>query len=332
MNRPLVFRRAMDLLGLTSPLFDFSGFVLYSEYAGLSSSDAVALRDMFDRAHEELNLAISSSEQSVFDSSCSAIVSTTGQDSDFVSTILDEVKYSTTLPPGSSDEIPLSFSSSGLKYSTAGCMKGEIAVSGCESPDRSIKVPEFVSGGYGRYRVTAVASNAFSDLKILRSVFLPDSIREIGYKAFSGCSSFDDFLIPASVRKIGFRAFEGCTSLSSIAVDPKNPFFKTYPRGILCLKKPFEVIRAPYSISGSVTIPEGVTKIGSESFEGCSGLTEVVLPDDVKNVMYRAFEGCSSLSSVCAPEGATIGFHAFPDGVTLELRHVEVSDSDIAEE
>ncbi len=332
MNRPLVFRRALDLSGLSSPLFDFPSFVLYSEYAGLPSNDASALLDISDHASNELHQAISSSDQAVFDASCSSISSATGLDSDFVSMILDDIKYSLTLDTGSSDEIPISFSSSGLKYSTKGCMKGEIAVSGCESPDRSIKVPEYVSGGNGRYHVTSIASNAFSDLKILRSVFLPDSIREIGYKAFSGCSSFDDFVLPASVRKVGFRAFEGCSALSSIAVDSKNPFFKTYPGGILCSKKPFEVIRAPYSISGSVTIPEGVTKIGSESFEGCTGLTEVVLPDGVEHVMYRAFEGCSSLSSVCAPEGASIGFHAFPDGVTVELRHVEASDSDVAEE
>ncbi len=244
-----------------------------------------------------------------------------------------------TVPVGSSDEIPLKFSDSGLSFSTEGCMKGEIAVCGCEIFEPSIKVPEYVNGGRGRYHVVALAPNAFSEKSSIRSIFLPDSIRDIGYRAFYGCSSMDDFILPSSVRRIGFRAFEGCTSLSSIAISFKNPFFRTFPGGILCsLKKvdgklvPSEVIRAPYSLSGSVSVPDGITKIGSESFEGCSGLTEVVLPDEVSSVMYRAFEGCSSLEHVCVPDRAAVGFHAFPDAVSVEKRHVEVASDEVSQE
>ena len=85
-----------------------------------------------------------------------------------------------------------------------------------------------------------------------------------------------------------------------------------------------------YGCSGltSVTIPDGVTSIGYYAFEGCSGLTSVTIPDSVTDIRGRAFYGCSGLTSVTIGDGVTsIGDKAFynctslqqltiPDGVT----------------
>ena len=61
-------------------------------------------------------------------------------------------------------------------------------------------------------------------------------------------------------------------------------------------------------------------------------MTEVLLPDGVGSVMYRAFLGCSSLSLASIPDSARIGFHAFPDSVEREMRHVEIASADVSEE
>ncbi len=338
MDRPMIFRRAMDVLRISSPTSDFPGFVLNSVYAGLPSTDADLLRALYDKCRNELFIVLSTEDQSVVDATSDSISALTGLDDKSVYSILDDIRYSITVPVGSADEFPIRFSSSGLLFSTFGCMKGEVSVCGCNSQDISIVVPEHVSSGRGQYRVVSLAPNAFADMKSVRSIFLPDSIRDIGYRAFYGCSSMDDFVLPASVRRIGFRAFEGCVSLTSIAISPKNPYFKTLPGGLLCSTRvvdgvtmPFEVIRAPYTLSGSVNIPYGVTKIGSESFDGCSGITEVSVPDGLDSVMYRAFNGCSGLSRICVPDCAKIGFHAFPDAVSVETRHAEPLSDDVTE-
>ena len=85
---------------------------------------------------------------------------------------------------------------------------------------------------------------------------------------------------------------------------------------------------------GDVTIPEGVTEIGSAAFFGCTGLTDVTIPEGVTEIGYAAFSGCTGLTSVTIPEGVTeIGDRAFsgctgltsvtiPEGVTnINLYH-----------
>ena len=69
-----------------------------------------------------------------------------------------------------------------------------------------------------------------------------------------------------------------------------------------------------YGCSGltSLTIPSGVTSIGSEAFRGCSGLTSLTIPSSVTSIGSEAFRGCSGLTSLTIPSGVTaIGKEAF---------------------
>ncbi len=99
---------------------------------------------------------------------------------------------------------------------------------------------------------------------------------------------------------IGFCAFKGCSGLTSL----------TLPAGITKIgSETFE------GCSGltSLTLPAGITKIGSETFEGCSGLTSLTLPAGITWIGERAFYGCSGLTSiyVYAEKVPEIGSNAF---------------------
>ena len=62
----------------------------------------------------------------------------------------------------------------------------------------------------------------------------------------------------------------------------------------------------------SVTIPEGVSRIGASMFSGCTSLMSVTIPDSVTSIDNFAFYGCNALTSVTIPDGVTsIGYEAF---------------------
>ena len=74
----------------------------------------------------------------------------------------------------------------------------------------------------------------------------------------------------------------------------------------------------------SVTIPNSVTNIGSYAFCNCNGLTSIVIPHGVKSIQTNSFYGCYSAVNLVLPNTITIvastafiGCTGFVD-VTLE--------------
>lgn len=55
----------------------------------------------------------------------------------------------------------------------------------------------------------------------------------------------------------------------------------------------------------SITIPEGITSIGSNCFEGCAYLTTVNLPSTLVSLGSECFNYCRNLSNVVLPEALT---------------------------
>lgn len=71
----------------------------------------------------------------------------------------------------------------------------------------------------------------------------------------------------------------------------------------------------------SVSISQGVTKIGQMSFSDCDKLTSVSIPSTVTDIGDCAFDGCSALKSVTIPQTVTnIGDSAFDgcNGITVK--------------
>ncbi|MCL2215121.1 MAG: leucine-rich repeat domain-containing protein [Treponema sp.] len=136
-------------------------------------------------------------------------------------------------------------------------------------------------------------------------------VRAIGDRAFGGKASITSVIIPNSVTSIGSGVFSGCSGLISINVDAANPNYSSQD-GILYNKAKTGIIHVPRVIGGNVTIPAGVTEIGSSAFENCTGLTSVTIPNSVTSIGGSAFAGCSGLTSVTIGNSVTsIGNNAF---------------------
>lgn len=105
-----------------------------------------------------------------------------------------------------------------------------------------------------------IYSYAFAQCTSLKSITIPDSVREIGF-AFSGCTALTDVTFGSGLLTISSGAFRQCTSLKSI------------------------------------TIPDSVREIGMEAFYECTALTNVTFGRGLSYIDMNAFKQCTSLSS-----------------------------------
>ncbi len=186
---------------------------------------------------------------------------------------------------------------------------GRRAFEGCTNL-KSITIPN---------SVTEMGRRAFSGCSSLTGIAIPDSVTEIGKYAFDGCKSLTSITIPDGVTSIGDGAFDGCASLTGIKVASENSNYVSV-NGVLYNKDKTTIICYPAGKKGNnYKIPDGVTKVGSSAFIGCSSLTSITIPNSVTEIGYSVFEGCTNLKSITIPNGVTsIGDSAFEGCTSLK--------------
>ena len=71
----------------------------------------------------------------------------------------------------------------------------------------------------------------------------------------------------------------------------------------------------------TLRIPEYVTEIGGNAFEGCSNLSGVSLPPNIVKIGGTAFSGCKAFTEIYIPKTLSDCFNAFYGSgiVTAEL-------------
>ncbi len=145
------------------------------------------------------------------------------------------------------------------------------------------------------------------------TVVIATGVENIGDYAFEDCVNLTTVTVSESVTSIGDNAFVYCDSLAAINVAKENANYCSAD-GILYDKPITKILYVPRRISGSITIPEGVTAIDDYAFQSRIALKAVTIPNGVTSIGAYAFNRCCSLISVTIPEGVTsIGYDAFAD-------------------
>lgn len=161
-----------------------------------------------------------------------------------------------------------------------------------------------------------IGDNAFWGCAFLRNVAVPNTVERIGDEAFARCISLESVCIPASVEKMGKNPFVDLDSKvinnesEAYVIDNKILYDADRTRLVSCLTDAAMVI-VPKTVRviGSlaftrraklkkVQLPDGLERIGRDSFSDCDALEEVVIPASVKTIAPYAFGGCESLKKV----------------------------------
>ena len=58
------------------------------------------------------------------------------------------------------------------------------------------------------------------------------------------------------------------------------------------------LVKCPPSFSGEFVVPDPVTEIGEDAFEGCTGLTGITFPEPMTEIGFIAFYGCTGLKAI----------------------------------
>ena len=194
--------------------------------------------------------------------------------------------------------------------------------------------------------VTSIGTAAFQSCSGLTSITIPNNVTSISSGAFAGCSGLKRLTIPSGVTSIGSGAFASCSGLVTITVDSNNSTYdsrndcnaiiETATNALIAACKNTVIPNNVTSIGinafngctrlTNVTIPNGVTSIGTGAFYDCSGLTSITIPNNVTSIGINAFNGCTRLTNITIPSSVTsIGERAF--GGCTSLANITVDNN-----
>lgn len=128
--------------------------------------------------------------------------------------------------------------------------------------------------------------------------------------AFSGCDKLVSVSIPDTVRLIASTAFDGCTKLNDFYVRETGEVDPVYSaiEGSLVYNNPMtqevELAFVPAAREGVYTVPEGVTRLGTNVFYS-TDFTEINIAGSVTSIAANAIVDARYLTAITFLDGGT---------------------------
>ncbi len=147
----------------------------------------------------------------------------------------------------------------------------------------------------------------------IKTLTIPENVKEIKEHAFSGCKSLNQITIPENVKEMKEYAFSGCKSLKRVKIF--NGITKINKSTFFMCKSLEEI-----------NIPNSVKSIDKDAFWGCESLREINIPNSVTEINDYAFYMCGLLEKIVIPNSVEkIGDNAF--GMCVSLKQINIPNS-----
>ena len=160
---------------------------------------------------------------------------------------------------------PLGYSE-GLAFKSGG--DGTCAAVGIgECKDTVIYIPPTSPDGDV---VVAIGMSAFAENTNIRSIYMPETVIEVGAGAFY-CADIENVYFSDNILKIGNNAFFGCFNLKDF----------DFPKSLQIIE--YHAFNSCTSLT-EITIPNGVTDIGEMAFAHCTGVKHFNIPSSVETI------------------------------------------------
>lgn len=168
-----------------------------------------------------------------------------------------------------------------------------------------------------KYAVTAIADEAFSGNRELKSIVISEGVVTLGSYAFENCVNLRSIYIPSTLVNGNFSyqygeynrnyspAFYGCTGLEEITVADGHPHLDSRNdcNALIWTNEGWNGVELMMGCKNTV-IPDGVTQIAPYAFAWTT-VDKVVIPNSVTRIGTQAFQGCGSLTTLYIGSGLT---------------------------
>lgn len=186
--------------------------------------------------------------------------------------------------------------------------------------------------------VTRLTLGSFAENAKITKIVIPSSVKNVDLKAFDSCPNLEEIVfegggsapltiedgafndcealekitLPKRINAFSAASIVDCPKLDEIDVESGGTYAAT--DGMLTSGNGSTILFCPKGRTGVFTVPQGVTAIGANAFENCTGITEVVIPATVNTIAENAFVGCTNITKITFKGSATGRELAIGDG------------------
>ena len=174
----------------------------------------------------------------------------------------------------------------------------------------------------------------------LRSIVIPDTVKEYEGNLFYHCLSLLSLALPDGVKNFVMNKTLSMADLRYVRLPetltemPANMLGYSYSLQSVVIPEGVTSI-GDYALSNcgslqSIAIPASVTSIGKSAFQDCVNLRDVKILGSLTSIRDSAFAGCYALQGINIPEGVTsIGASAFSNCGSLQSIAIPASVTSI---